>query len=251
MNKACVIKAHGAGLFSNINKVITCMEMYEKVHVDWSNHDNIYRPLPDQDKNVWNCLFGNTNPPEEPHDVVIEYPHQDYTWKNVGKLYRSEDQSWRTRLNALWRTLSIQSDVMDRTMTFGGLTIGVLVRSKAIAGEQENNNNASIDSYIYEVRRVINEHESKHPRVFAVCSDEPSCRKMMKHFNAAVYQGSRRAESRDIDQHMEFRQNVNDAKNCLAEVISLSRCNILVHQISNMATAALYMNPNLKSVYLQ
>lgn len=238
-------------MFSNINKVITCMEMYEKVHVDWSNKDNIYRPLPDQDKNIWNCLFGSTTPPEEPHDVVIEYPHQDYTWKNVGKLYRSEDQSWRQRLHALWKTLSVRPEIMDRTMTFTGLTIGVLVRSKAIAGEQESDNNASIESYILAVRKVINANESKSPRVFAVCSDDPSCRKMMKNFNAIVYQGTRRAESRDIDQHMESNQNVNDAKNCLAEVITLSRCDILVHQISNMATAALYMNPRLESVYLQ
>lgn len=250
MNKACIVLAHGAGLFSNINKVITCMEMYEKVHVDWSNGDNIYRVTTDRDPNAWNHLFQPTSIPSEAHDVVIKYPHQRYTWKHAGELYRSNGD-WRNRLHSLWRKLPVLGPILDRAMVFSGFTIGVLVRSNAIAGEQESGLNAGLDDYVRAIHSVKTENHARNPQVFAVCSDEESSRRMSKEFNARIYHFTRRAENRSIDQHMQFPQTIMDAKHCLSEVISLSRCDVLVHQVSNMATAALYMNPFMESVYLK
>lgn len=250
MNKACIVNAHGAGLFSNINKVITCMEVYDHVHVDWSNEDNLYRTAPNQDPNAWNHLFNPTSKPKDDFDVLIDYPHQDYTWKQAGKLYRSETD-WRIRLNKQWKKLTVSSSVVEKAMTFSGFMIGVLVRSNAIAGEQESNTNASLNDYVFTLKKALNEYQDRHPRVYAVCSDEQSAMKFIREFNASVYPHTRRAESRAVDQHMEHPQTITDAKNCLAEVLSLSRCDVLIHQISNMATAALYMNPHIKSVYLR
>lgn len=249
MNRSCIVRAHSAGLFSNINKVVTCLELYDHVHVDWSNELNVYKPRDGQDENAWNHLFVQSPRPTEAFDEVLEYPHLKYTATNVAAQYKSGDE-WRHRLNLLWRKLTPQHRVLANAMRFTWRTIGVIVRSDAIAGEQENGSNASLDQYVWAVKQVLREHKNK-PLVFAVCSDEVSLRRFVKEFDALTYPASKRARSSKEDRHMEQPQTIMDAIHCMAEVISLSRCQALVHQVSNMATAALYMNPYMKSVYIQ
>ena len=251
MNNSCVVRAHGAGLFSNINKVITCMEMYWNVRVDWSNPDNFYKVPEGHDQNLWNHLFEPIGQVlDEPTDDIINYPHQRYTYKEAHALYQAGDD-WRHELNKHWKKLQIKSQVADRSLNLSGTTIGVLVRSSAIAGEQISDRNASLDEYVRATKKLIDQNDSKRPRIYAACSDHESSMRFVKEFSATIHPWTRRAENRSIDFHAQHPQNVNDAINCVGEVLTLSRCDFLIHQVSNMATAALYINPSLTSVYLQ
>lgn len=239
---ACVVVAHSAGLFSLINKVITCAERYEHVHVDFSN-GTLYSKEGD---NLWNHLFEPTE--NRGGDVIEPYPHQDYTYKNVAAYYHS-DGGWRYRLNQLWQRFtplpaisnSVEDDVEDYDISE---SVAVQVRSIPHAGEQVTGECQTLDQYARAIQA------SGGGRVFAVCSDQSTVDWLAARFDVTSYPQTRRSPDRSVNFHEVVPQTVEDAVQCFKEVMVMSHAKALIHPISNMATAALYMNPTLKSIYL-
>src|SRR4051812_32761848 len=105
---ACIIRPHYAGLFSLINNVATCAELYDKVGVEWFSYPSQDDPLLYKGTgNLWDYLFQN-NPEFHPLDdqeieVVENYPDQHLTYKHVAAHYLNPADPWRTIYNAHWR----------------------------------------------------------------------------------------------------------------------------------------------------
>ena len=239
---ACVVVAHSAGLFSLINKVITCAERYEHVHVDFSN-GTLYSKEGD---NLWNHLFEPTE--NKGGDVIEAYPHQGYTYKNVADHY-VRDNAWRYRLSLLWRRFAtlpsisnrVGADVEDYDISE---CVAVQVRSVPHAGEQLTGESQTLDRYAQAIE------SAGGGRVFAVCSDQSTVDWLAARFDVTSYPNTRRSPDRSVNFHEVTPQTVEDAVQCFKEVMVMSHAKALIHPISNMATAALYMNPSLKSIYL-
>ena len=51
--------------------------------------------------------------------------------------------------------------------------------------------------------------------------------------------------------HKNNLQSLNDLENIFIEIYLLSECDILIHCVSNMATASLYMNMKQESVFIK
>lgn len=51
--------------------------------------------------------------------------------------------------------------------------------------------------------------------------------------------------------HINYRQTREDVEHCFTDVLCLAGCQRLVHPVSNLATAALYINPSLESHFIQ
>lgn len=244
MNKSCLIKSHTAGLFSVVNNLITWMEIYPQVNVDWS--ECLYGPK------TFESLFDPFPPLEEPFDTVIVHPDQPYTYKNAGHLYTS-GTDWRLRLNKHWQRLSVRKEITDLVTDFcdGWMirpnlqnTVAILVRADGHAGEQLSDRSQSLESYAHEIERLMAD------QVYVAASDLETLTWFQARFPVICHPNTRRGLTRSHDFHREVQQYEQDAVICMQEVLIMSQCTTLVHPVSNMATAALYINPQLKSIFL-
>jgi hypothetical protein len=251
-----VVKAHHAGLFSNINKVISYMELHPYVTVDWRSPECIYGTH--LDGNIWEHLFMSHSetmmlrPSQGTIIEEVEYPHDRYTFKNVAELYQG-DPSWRYRLNAQWHKLKARPRILsasksDRFIWHPYFT--VMVRANSHAGEQTTGKSQSLDAYANVMQTLEEKH--KNASFYLMCGDYKTAEWFMERFpnNLHMKQDINRAATRDTDRHLSEPQTVVDAMRCLIEVMIASGGEGLIHPVSNMATAALCMNPNLKSFYI-
>lgn len=268
MKEACTIKAHQGGLFSLVNLVLTCMDRgYQHVHVDWS-----YSLYGEED--LWPKLFYKRDPMpavnprwvqnighlpvgEErfylPYDTITEYPDQWLTYKNVHKLYTGY-QSWRNRLHPHWQQMGVLPQFTEfaesfARANFGAYNIGVLIRANTHAGEQIGGTSQSLPDY---ASAAIAELQP-HAKVFVMAQDESSIfymRSALPKGSLVIHPGTKRSPTRDIDRHLHEPQTHEDAMVCLEEMLLLTKCDVLIHPISNIATTALIANPALKSIYL-
>lgn len=246
MMKSCVIHAHHAGLFSLLNNVITCMDLYDHVHVDWGENCIYWN---EGDGNVWNSLFGPTQAPPGHFEVLDGYPDQWMTYKGPHGLYGLHD--WRVYAHEHWQKITVRPEIMQKVQEYLGYLptrefISVLVRSTPHAGEQFSGKSQSLDDYA----KAIEENLPPKSFVFMMCPDYQTAAWFRQRFPVIWHQNTKRASNRDIDRHLVENQTIEDAKQVLIETLILSQATTLIHPISNIATAALYMNPNLRSVYL-
>ncbi len=243
---ACIIKPHHAGLFSLINNVITCMAMYDHVYVDWSK-GCLYG-------DCWDALFENqpstldevtADPAVE---IITNYPHQLLTYKSAGKLYLSGD-AWRDEPHQQWNRLIVRKEIREAVDTLVwryniDRIPAVLVRADTHAGEQLSDISQPLEDYSRALRKI------GASRVHVMAGDQETLQWFSSRFDASWLRTTRRSETRAQDFHLNNPQTVEDARNCMIEVLASSRARCLVHPVSNMATAALYMNPQLKSIFL-
>lgn len=252
-----IVKAHHAGLFSNINKVISFMELYPYVSVDWRSPECIYGTP--KDGNVWEHLFVSHSERlvlPSPSNAIeeVEYPHDRYTFKNVAELYHDENLDWRYGLNEQWRKLRVMPFLLDTAIRAAYQISGqqnyatVMVRSHGHAGEQTSGKSQSLEAYA-EIMSLLS--RAIDIKFYLMCGDLETVDWMKSRFgNVVLNPNVNRADTRDVDMHLSTPQTVNDARHCLIDVLIASMGKWLIHPVSNMATAALYMNPNLKSIYL-
>ncbi len=251
MNKSCIVRAHGAGLFSNINKVLVCLRLYENVYVDWSKaaeNDPAFKFGGSFYGNCWTDLFNDPTPrpvEEQGVDIVYQYPFWDITDKCAGILYQHPEWNWRdTYHHKAWRRLTCKVE----PVAVGGDTVGVLIRTGGnIAGEQLYGKNQTLEMYEEAMRKKMG------ASFFVVSSDEESLIWLQERFGNSIYYSSaiKRSKTRDApEQHITTPQTKADAIDVVREVLTLSKCKTLIHGISNMSTAALIINPQIQHIYL-
>lgn len=259
MKPACIIRPHKAGLWSLINNVATCSELWESVHVDWSgDHPSlIYKGT----GNLWLHLFQN-NPGARSQlsvntQLLIDYPDQHLTYKNVARHYANPTDPWRRVYNAHFRKWAPHTAWVRQAANFAdGLDapyVAVQVRADTHAGEQTSGRSQSLDDYadvLHVAIRHTKETSGLEPKVMVVASDWETIGYFQKHFGARYFNGPRRGKTRQVDFHLNEPQTFKDAADCFCEVLAMSGASALVHPVSNMATGALYMNPNLESFYI-
>lgn len=262
MKPACIVHAHHAGLFSLINNVVTCMLEYEQVKVQW-REGCIYgeSKVPFDTTgliriNVWDELF-------EPlpfygrrgERVIRGYEDQWLTYKNAAKLYVAKVgdlyANWRKHCNGAWQRITVQKDIqakVDVMMDELRLSdfISVLVRSTPHAGEQISGVTQSLDRYAMAIERAIGPKEA----VYVLARDMDTLDWLSARFPVVYSTKTKRSQSRDVDLHLAEPQTIEDARQCLVDVMVASHARALIHPVSNMSTAALYMNPELQSIYL-
>jgi hypothetical protein len=242
-NRSCLVKAHRAGLFSNINKVISTMRIYDNVGVDWSE-GCVYG-------NCWDKLFSPAPPPHDPMDVIYDYPIYDITAACAGILYQNPCWMWRPVFHGLWDRLQVNPEITSKANALvapGSDVVAAMVRSHIHAGEQLSNRSQPIEEYA----RTYESSRGPGTSLFIMASDDETVDWFKARFNCIVFPGVSRARTRDsAELHLSTQQGHTDAENCLIEVIAASNCAKLIHPISNMATAALYINTKLESIYIR
>lgn len=246
MQTSCIVGSHYAGLFSLINKVMVCLAKYDQVHVDFSKGDRcLYGP---KGVNLWNYLFHPTEPCEG--EIIEGYPDSSITSVEVSALYGT--MAWRHLYHEQWKKVTVREEIIRKAYDFtrqwqGRHVVSVLVRATTHCSEQVDNRTQSLEEYSKAICEVMHDDTIVH----VMACDEETIRWFQQRFPTVTYYPlANRTMDRDIDIHLNG-QSVHDARECLSEVLILSQSDVLIHPVSNLSTAALYINPKLESVYLR
>lgn len=247
MNRSCQVQCHHAGLFSLVNKVALCHTLYDHVHVDMSKGEGfIYGK-----ENWWPELFAATVPPEGEFHVINAYPSTCMTGREAGHMYEGKNQDWRCHLFASWIAMHVNPQIWQAARDFVNQmqwmdVVSCLVRANCHRGEQLSDRNQTLEEYAAAYRTIQKSNSILH----VMAGDQETIQWFQDRFDISYVPTTKRTATRDTD-HIAMPQTVEDAKQALLEVLILSMSRALIHPTSNMATAALYINPGLESVYLR
>lgn len=160
-----------------------------------------------------------------------------------GVLYRHPEWGWREKYHKAWEKLKCKLNPVPVPPH----TLGVMIRSDVHGGEQLAGEGHTLERYAEAIDKALWDN------LFMVSSDEESISWMIGRYpNLFFTKGIKRSAKRsDPEQHITVPQTKEDAVAVVQEILNLSTCKALIHPVSNMATAALYMNLNLESIYLR
>jgi len=241
--------AHGkdAGLFSQINFLVTHIEAlgHAGFFVDWTKNT----PYSDKEgENLFEFLFRQNQPAQPGETELAQWPHHRYTGAEAAHLYLT-DRRWRRRLHECWKLLRVRQDVLAEAEAYCGewteTPLAVHVRNLNIGTECPGGQAPGLQDY----ENAIRFHDGP---VFLATDNQEA----LDHFRSLL--GERlaarniaRSPDMGTEYHLSFPQTPLDARHCLVDALIMARCRHLVHSVSNIATAVLYMNPDIGHTFVQ
>lgn len=251
------VSHHEGGFFSNFNKVTTYLKDKNVAGIHWNLQGQPYGAFAYNCGEVFGKLFQEYNEGKNIDEVfeLREYDCLDYTGKDVHKQYINKDQKWRKELNATLRyvkpTPILQNFIDEIDDKFSALKgkqiIGVLKRNELLKCEQVSGKLPTIEQYFTEIDKLFNDNTY----ICLSVDNITDINQFINKYSRCAYNPYIRRTQLNTDTEPHFLPgNVHDAIYTFLEVYMLSKCNYFIHPVSNMATAALYFNPELKSIYI-
>jgi hypothetical protein len=241
---------------------------------------NLFKPSPDvSDISIYNDgarLYEDA----EIADDFNEKREPWLTYKHAYELYRMpEFKRWRRWYSEIVSKHIVPTDSIQRRIDKNlkrlprGVKIGVHIRHPSHAIEQPELQLKHIDTYVRAINRYVREHDVAEYAIFLATDQERTVMEMKKAFGALVVvdPSVKRTTIADDDafseltieekmkeghqiQHLTAANPDNWSTDMAAEVISdcytLAQCDVLFHIVSNISTAASYINPELEMVYV-
>ncbi len=204
------------------------------------------------------------------------------TFVNADKLYRSMGfDAWRKSMNCRLSGLGPNMKVSSRLKeTFKNLPedaflIGMHVRHPSHAMEQPDKKIALASDYIRIAQELALKEQAQNPgrpiRIFLATDQESVISEFLTSFGNALitisgtarvsksqtHQYSTLHDSQKLKEGFQIQhliaKNSNSwsmelAEDVIADAWGLARCDVLVHTVSNVATAVLFINPKIKSI---
>jgi hypothetical protein len=249
---------HEGGFFSNFNKIITHLTHNEDVSkVTWNLKGQPFGAFAYNCEEVFSNLFECY---DEGRDIkskinISEFKQLQYTGKNAHNLYTGNSE-WRNKLYNTYnkyikptKLLKDSINIIDNSFANKNtIKIGILKRNQLLRCEQNNNIMPDIEKYM----SIISSMPGEKTCILSVDNMvDLTSFKNTKNLKV-VYSTNIKRTEKDTDMEPHFLPGtIQDAIYYFIDVYMLSKCDYLIHPISNMATAALYFNPDLKSIYLQ
>jgi hypothetical protein len=257
MSLHLVVHQHEGGFFSNFNKVVSFLEAHPEVSkITWDLQGQSFGAFAYGCGEVFSKLFVSydTSPCLTTHQLT-EYVDQRHTGRNTHGLYLGPD-NWRAQLHRAYiqyikPTPYLGSRIEQVDDIFNQLKerpkIGILKRNELLKCEQQKNCMPSFEQY----QVAISQLKLKDPvYVFSVDSLY-DIDQFKVNYKPHVYSPIIRRTHKNTDMEPHFLPGTElDAATIFLDVYMLSLCDYFIHPVSNMATAALYMNPLVKSIYL-
>ena len=207
----------------------------------------------------------------------------DFTYVHADRLYRSAGfQNWRNEMNASLNGLKPNDDLVARInelfskVSMEDLVIGMHVRHPSHAMEQPNSEIPLAGDYIRVAKELLKDRANNYRKIYIFLATDQDT--VVEEFRTVfgnqllVFDGITRVtnqesikyENLNSSQKLEIGSQVQHiaAKNSqkwnskLAEEVitdawALARCQILLHAVSNVATAVTFINPELESFPLR
>ena len=258
MHKHIIVKQHEGGFFSNFNKVVSFLEKNSNTEkITWDLRGQPFGAFAFNCGEVFSYLFSpyNTNISCDQEEILKEYIDQRHTGRNVHSCYTGS-QDWRYSLNRVYKkyitpTEFLRNKIKQVDELFeqiqGKQKIGILKRNDLLKCEQHQNKMPELSLYENEINKIYTKNSA-----LILSVDNTSDLNFFKNkYKPTIFSPIIRRTNVATDMEPHFTPGTHiDAATIFLDVYMLSKCNYFIHPVSNMATAALYFNPELKSKYI-
>jgi hypothetical protein len=204
----------------------------------------------------------------------------DFTYVYADRLYRGAGfQNWRNEMNATLKNLRPNESILNRinglfqNISDEDLVIGMHVRHPSHAMEQPNSEIPISEDYIRVARELLAEKRSKFRKVlvFLATDQDAVVEEFRNEFghDLLVFDDVTRVTNQQTSdfQNLSEKQKLQIgaqvqhiaakdprrwssklAEEIITDAWALGRCQILLHAVSNVATAVTFINPELESL---
>ena len=260
-----VIEVADSGFFSNVNRVVDNLRYAlgtggcEAVRVDWQ----LDTPMAEfaygtpADGNLWEHFFDPLQFPAAPslERRTRGYADSGMTGVHAYRLYK-RGSGWRRGYGATYKShirvraaLVQRADDIWQSRMAGRFCLGVHVRHRD-HGHECPRPAPPADAFVRVARRLL--PRDRDVAVFLATDTTDSVERFETAFgnDLALQPGVRRARPGEQQlHHAQPAPGVELGAQVLVDTMLLARCHVLLHVVSNVATAAGYMNPTMRMVY--
>jgi len=261
MSKRIIFESHPAGFFSNFNKIITTLLL---------NEDNVQEIIwqmsgPGMQQyrcgEVFSKLFLPFNNKETVATETLHiqlYPDTTYTAHHVIDVYKNPCQEWRKKLNRIYTKYIKFTNFLDNAWQnvfahqfdiYNSVPkVGILISNKALEAQQPKKIMPDRTAYI----GCINALNLKNYAVVCAIDNRQDLNFFNSNYKCVYNEHISRTNTVDEpESHLHNSQlTCIDAAFHFLEAFALSKCDYIIHPVSNIATAAMYMNPTAKNIFI-
>jgi hypothetical protein len=249
-----------AGLFSNFNRIITILNESSHVkRVKWDIYGQNSGCMGyDNSGELFSSVFEDFDESNElPLIEYISYNWGVYKPVRITGMEAIDYYMNRDKLlpfNKIFKKYfklkphiqSIMENEIKKIRNGSDLLIGLVVRSTPLKDEQPKGRMPTRDEYEYVIDNIPGD---KYNRYFLCVDNHEDLNFYKSKLSNSYHTNIRRSDTcNDIEPHKKTRGTWNDFLDSLLEVYYLASCDAIIHCVSNMATASLYMNMNQISI---
>jgi len=261
-NTKLILKANVGGFFSNFNKLINYLTDHKDiVEIEYDvRATGIGNSLPfiNEGEEIFNKLFIPYTENKTIDNTIIAENYENYniTYTNAINNYNENRGRLQPYHDSFIKYIKIKQDLQDKLNKLieelksdCEQVIGIFVRSSSLSTEQPSGKMPTRDDYMNAIKNI--DTSSKKTKYFLRVDNDDDLKFYQEQFKP--YYNTKISRSKDNTRnslHISHDQylTLEDLENTYLEVALLSQCETLVHCVSNMATASLYMNMNQKSI---
>jgi len=249
----------GGGFFSNFNKLITYLvdnPTITKITYDMRSHgpQNAFSYIKENEE-LFSKIFDIYDEGVETTKSIVSSDYQSLriTGEEAFNFYNENRNKLEPFNKAYTKYIIIKPDIqnkininVDRLKRNADQIIGIFIRSNALANEQPSKKMPSHEEYVNAINNI---KKSKNIKYFFCIDNQDDLEYFKKLYKPHYFTDIRRtSNTNDGEPHTKTIGTLDDLEKSFIEVCIMSQCDILVHCVSNMVTASLYMNMNQQSV---
>ena len=266
INEDCeiILHYHHAGFWSIFNKLMNYLLYFKNIkkisfnvipiESNFYGKDELFSPL----FKIYNENSNNQSLLKINAKHYITYELTGY----YGNLLHVKNTNWRTQYNQLWNKYikltddietefnSIKEQIMNLKHTYK--VISISIRHPKIAHEQIYGVMPTLAQYDIEILKLLEKYDNNCVLILAtdVYEYEKYFRERYSHITIIHPFSVKAGEYQNEAHNTNYDGNKEIARATLLTVLILSLGDHYIHHNSNMATAALYINPEMESHFL-
>jgi hypothetical protein len=262
-----ILQNNCSGLFSIFNRLIGCFQTYNNIYkITWNVKNSLYGDEECFSK-VFHTYINNEYKDYIIKDIICEYEGSKYLFRYTGvdahKLYTNElciqnniPVNWRLDINNYWnKYIKIKPEILEIYENYK-LYIESFNKKKIITFsirhpthgiEQINGKQPSFEQYNNAIDNLYDDN------TLLICSTDSTeaFEYYSSRYNSIIFPHADRSRANECQMHgTTDKNNINKLYSVILSVLYLSLGNYYIHSVSNMATAVLYINPNISNIYL-
>lgn len=259
--KLIIITNEGIGLFGHLGKLLTYLERNPNItQIEYNVLSTPPRkalPYIKEGEEIFSKLFLPYNENKQINSTIIadEYKYLEYTMNCAYNYYNENRYKLQGLHDVFEKYIKIKPEILDRVekkyneiKNGFDILVGIFVRSYALGREQPNGQMPSHDDYM---NAVNNLDKSKKIKYFLRIDNDEDLEFYKNSLTPNYYSEIKRSPDNKADGlHMSSNEymSLQDLEDIFCEVLLLSKCDILLHCVSNMATTSLLINMNQQSI---
>jgi len=251
-----ILKYHHAGFWSIFNKVMNYLLYYKNIHkISYDVFSNVSQFYGLDE--IFGYIFDEYN--NTISEELININMKNYiTYEATGCFanFLHEDNSWRKKYHDLWnKYIKIKSEVLDKVpeIKTDKKIISILFRHHALAHEQPNKCMPTYQQYENVINGLLELYNNQCIIILAtdIYEAEHHFKSKYSHIEI-VHPFSVKTSNNDFEAQQVSTYNGNKENSVIATttILLLAKGDHFIFPNSNMATAALYINPNMQSHFL-